>query len=183
METYLHGALYSAVCVCACMWGVYMHICPSERLYLLSLIQWTTTIKLLHRFHWSTNSYIFQISAHNQWIQGDTDGHQTSGNIYLSTCFGSWSGIQEAFEATDHCCDSSIRGKGIRALLKCRIWQYINIPSSHTCLKPSTLKTAWIKKKKTTRYMYVYIYINDQSIDISKFQVLIQSLLLYELLQ
>ena len=31
--------------------------------------------------------------------------------------------------------------------------------------------------------MYVYIYINDQSIDISKFQVLIQSLLLYELLQ
>ena len=31
--------------------------------------------------------------------------------------------------------------------------------------------------------MYVYIYINDQSIDISKFQVLIQLLLLYELLQ
>ena len=31
--------------------------------------------------------------------------------------------------------------------------------------------------------MYVYIYINDQSIGISKFQVLIQLLLLYELLQ
>ena len=31
--------------------------------------------------------------------------------------------------------------------------------------------------------MYVYIYINDQSTDISEFQVLIQLLLLYELLQ
>lgn len=82
--------------------------------------------------------YTFKISAHNPWYTGDINGHWTSGNIYLSNCFGSCSEIQEAFGATDHFSDSAIRGKGSWEPRKS-----IKVPAAHICLQVSPVKWVW----------------------------------------